>query len=280
MARKKYAITEARIRRYLKEGRGQGQGAGYKPWLRTSDVPSLGRAHRVYCPKTGREHHLLSDNEYFAFFHYWWDDAVVDIREQFPLINRKDTKRIADSLGVRHPFETRTGTFVVMTTDFLLTVRNGNRYLTCARAVKEASDLDDDRVLEKLEIERIYLEERGVEWKLVTDREVKTPFARNLEWIFPCFDEDCLGEPGLFAVYSTRFLEAFMRAPHAPAWRLCQEFDSAFGLFPGAGLTLLRHLLARKVLTADLSVGLLQDRPASSFAVNPNFGGNALCAAS
>lgn len=280
MARKKYGITEARIRRYLKEGRGQGQGAGYKPWLRTSDVPSLGRVHRVYCPKTTRVHHFLSDTEYFAFLHFWWDDTVIDIREQFPLLDREGTGRIADSLGVKHPMDPHSRTPIVMTTDFLLTLYTGSRQTLKACAVKQASELDNGRVLEKLEIERIYLDERGVEWKVLTEKEVKTPFGRNLEWIFPCFDESYLGDPALVAPLSSKFVETILGAPHAPASCLCQEFDSAFELTPGTGLTLLRHLLARKVLTTDLTAGKLQDRPASSFAVNPKFGRNALCAAS
>ncbi len=275
MARKKYGITEARIRTYLKEGRGQGQGAGYKPWLRTNDVPSLGRVHRVYCPKTTRVHHFLSDTEYFAFLHFWWDDTVVDIREQFPLLDREGTGRIADSLGVKHPVDPHSRVPIVMTTDFLLTLYTGSLQTLKASAVKQASELDNGRVLEKLEIERIYLEERGVEWRLVTEKEVKTPVGRNLEWIFPCFDESCLGDPVHTAALSSRFVDSILGAPNAPMWCICQEFDSALGLTPGTGLTFLRHLLARKVLTADLSAGKLQDRPASSFAVNPMFGRNA-----
>ncbi len=280
MARKKYGITEARIRKYLKEGRGQGQGAGYKPWLRTSDVPSLGRVHRVYCPKTTREHHFLSDTEYFAFLHFWWEDIVTDIREQFPLLDRESTARIAECLGVKHPVDPHSRTPIVMTTDFLLTLYTGSRQTLKACAVKQASELDNGRVLEKLEIERIYLEERGVEWRLVTEKEVKTPLGRNLGWIFPCFDESCLGDPALVAALSSHFVETILGVPHAPAWFLCQEFDSTFELTPGVGLTLLRHLLARKALTTDLTARMLPDRPASSFAVNPKFGRIALCVAS
>jgi hypothetical protein len=225
-------------------------------------------------------HHLLSDNEYFAFFHFWWDDGVVDIREQYPLIDREETKRIARSLGFKHPFETTTRTFVVMTTDFLLTIRKGNKYEDCAYAVKEASALNDSRTLEKLEIERVYLEEKGIKWRLITDQEVKTQFARNLEWILLCFEDECLGNPGIVKANIPRFMEAIIRSPHAPVWHVCEKFDSAFKLPSGTGLTLLRHLLARKVLTTDLSIRVLQDRPASSFSINHNFGRSRLCAAS
>lgn len=39
-------MDEALIARCLKDGRGTGLGADYKPWPRISDVPSLGRSHR------------------------------------------------------------------------------------------------------------------------------------------------------------------------------------------------------------------------------------------
>ena len=84
MARRRYGFTEEKIQRFIKQGRGKGEGATYKPWLTVADVPSLGRVHRVYCPKTGRAHHLLSDNEYYAFLLQWWDDSVVDIRKAVP----------------------------------------------------------------------------------------------------------------------------------------------------------------------------------------------------
>lgn len=64
MARQRYGIDEDRIARLQKEGRGQGRGADYHPWLTIQDVPSQGRSHRLKGIKTGRVHHLLSDIEH------------------------------------------------------------------------------------------------------------------------------------------------------------------------------------------------------------------------
>ena len=63
MAKRKYEIDEAKIERFRKEGRGIGHGKDYKPWLTIHDVPSLGRVSRIFCFKTDREHHFLSDLE-------------------------------------------------------------------------------------------------------------------------------------------------------------------------------------------------------------------------
>lgn len=43
MPKRQTGWTEAKISRYLKEGRGQGELALYKPWLTVQDVPSMGR---------------------------------------------------------------------------------------------------------------------------------------------------------------------------------------------------------------------------------------------
>lgn len=85
MARQRYSFDEARIARFRKEGRGQGQGADYKPWLTVRDVPSRGRSHRSLGMTTGRAHHFLSDIELRSFLLFDWVQDVVDIREQFPL---------------------------------------------------------------------------------------------------------------------------------------------------------------------------------------------------
>ena len=58
MGRSRYKWTEAKIWQWVREGRGQGAGANYKPWLRVSDVPSKGFSHRIWGELTHRVHHL------------------------------------------------------------------------------------------------------------------------------------------------------------------------------------------------------------------------------
>lgn len=61
MAKRQIGWTEAKISRYIKEGRGQGELALYKPSLTIQDVPSRGRVHRFIGWKTLRELHLFSE---------------------------------------------------------------------------------------------------------------------------------------------------------------------------------------------------------------------------
>ena len=52
--RKRLVDTE----KLIKEGRGQGLGKEYKPWIRIQDFPSLGRVTRIKGIKTERQHEL------------------------------------------------------------------------------------------------------------------------------------------------------------------------------------------------------------------------------
>jgi hypothetical protein len=59
------------IQRRLAEGRGQGRGRDYRPWLQIHDVPSRGLASRVRSPLNGRVYHLMSqlETDWFYAFH-------------------------------------------------------------------------------------------------------------------------------------------------------------------------------------------------------------------
>ncbi|WP_414473216.1 TnsA endonuclease N-terminal domain-containing protein [Microvirga sp. M2] len=266
MAQKRYTFTEARIARFIREGRGTGAGKSYKPWLTVSDVPSRGRTHRPFCLKTDREHHLLSDNEYFAFLSHQWDDDVVDIREQFPL-NRIETLEIAARCGVRHPVDPVSQTIWVMTTDLLVTVKTPHGITLRAFAVKEAKDLENSRNLEKLEIERVYWVSRDVPWSLMVSSDLKNNFTRNLAWIF---------DPGPSTVENIRMrlfdkaitphlLEAIYTMHNLPVRHICIAVDNNLDLPLGTTLGCLRRLLSSKRLRAPLNAPFLQDLPGASF---------------
>ena len=135
MAKRQTGWTEVKIAKYIKEGHGQGEFATYKPWLTIQDVPSRGRVHRAMGWKTERQHHFLSDKEYNYFCILDWANDVIDIREQFPL-DREETVRIAEEIGIDHSVDPKTNTPIVMTTDFLVTVREGNTIINKARTIK------------------------------------------------------------------------------------------------------------------------------------------------
>ncbi len=148
----------------------QERGTEYKPALLIQDVPSRGRQTRVKGIKSIRQHDLMSDLERDFRYYLEFSDEVVDIREQFPLC-LEETKMIAEQCGIINPKHPKTGEFVTMTSDFCITLRNGNDII---RTIKLKSELINIRVIEKFEIERIYWRNHGLDWGIVTDQEFET----------------------------------------------------------------------------------------------------------
>jgi len=100
MAKHRRVWNASIYQKYLKEGRGQGEGAYYKPWSRIHDFASNGIVSRVRGVKTGRVHHLMSNLELYFFFLLDWSDEVLGIREQYPLIDLNNAIKIAESAHI------------------------------------------------------------------------------------------------------------------------------------------------------------------------------------
>lgn len=171
------------IERHIANGFGSGAGVGYVPWLRVQDVPSMGRSHKIPGVKVERIHHLLSDLERAYLLVCEFSEDIVDIREQYPLLPVESTQAIAKAIGVRYPRYKSTALPLVMTTDFLLTVRQPNGdFKSVARTIKYQQDLREDslRTLEKLEVERRFWMSQGVDWAIVTEEMFTPDLIKNL----------------------------------------------------------------------------------------------------
>lgn len=183
------AQSETWIKRRIAEGRGQGDGRHYKPWILIGrhEFSSRGRSHICPGAKCHREHHLLSDLEKWVWLFLEWSAAIIDIREQFPLFPREVCWQIAKNLGMRHPYDTSSGTPRVLTTDFLCSMSDAGRSLLAlsAKYESELAEADED-MLARLELERRFWEHFGVPWRLITDRDIPHPLVENLEWLADC----------------------------------------------------------------------------------------------
>jgi len=239
--------------RRLEEGRGQGRGYAYKPWLNVRDVHSLGLSTRVRGWKTGRLHSLLSQLE-TRYFYVLEGSTVIDIREQYPLLPLEETIAIANECSLVHPRDPATREPVTMTTDFIITARGSAGLVECARAVKQSQDLASKRTLEKLELERRYWTKRGVDWKIVTENDIPAGIADNIQWLHPYFeisDHPSLTEDNLRRI--ERVLGPKIREGGRPLARCAAESDDELGLPPGTSLTAVRHLLAVGRWVTDLT---------------------------
>lgn len=252
MSRHRYGFDEARTQRFIAERRGTGEGATYLSWLRIQDVPSLGRSHRPYGIKTGRRHDLLSDGEWKCFLMFESSSSVVDIREGYPM-NRYQTSLAARALGYRHP-TTRDGTPYVMTVDFVITRRTPNGVRIYPYTFKY-----DFKELSKREEELIQIAEEF--WRregYVLERLDSTFFdetlIKNYDEIRSFFD---IASHALGPRVDVRAVANMVRAsitlmPDRNMTEVCQRIASLHGITPLDVFNIVRHLIARGGLHADL----------------------------
>lgn len=247
MAKRKRENNEKQNERKMKDKRGQGHFDQYVPWHRIQDVASIGLATRIKGMKSGRIHHLLSNLELDYFHLLDWSDEVIDIREQYPL-DLRETLALAKEVGLIHPPVSNPRNPIVMTTDFLITIRQPIGTKEVARTIKYSSDLINSRVLEKLEIERLYWRERNVDWGIVTELDINKILVKNIKWLYPYREIKSLLSiltPTLIPKLTAHLLP-IVRRKEISLRDLTKACDEKFSIPQGNSLALVRHLLSSK----------------------------------
>lgn len=240
-------LTQKQIDQRIKQGRGRGTLASYKPFIYTSDVSSLGRSHRIFGHKCQRMHHFLSDLELAVFLMLDWAPAVTDIREQFPLIT-DDTKRIAEQLGIPHgKFK---GVPQVLTADFLVDLNNDDGPQIALQA-KYSADLASPETIERMAIEHVYWREKDISWAIVTEKEVPKAAFENIQWMYNAQHEDL--SPQQLAHYCQLFSREFEDRPDRCVIEAAQALNLAYELSAGEALYWLRNLLARRYFLFNIA---------------------------
>ncbi len=245
MSPSKYDMSEAKIARWEKEGRGTGTGINYKPWLETFNVPSQGRKDRPKGIKTGRIHHLLSKNEEKTFRIYDLSLWIKDIREQFP-IPRDETEIIASKFGIKHPRYPKTTISTVMTSDFQLTIQRNESIYDVVRTVKEIADLNNLQTLAKLEIERLYYLSHNIDWGIIIAEHIPKYLADNcMYWIdYFLFDDLQIERPVLDDIYM--YLTPQVKKKETKLYDLAHECDRRLHLRRGTSINGALHFIASR----------------------------------
>jgi hypothetical protein len=239
-------------KRSLKNKYGLGNGKNYKPWLRVQDVKSRGVRSQITGIKTQRTHHTLSSIETEFFYLAEYCNSVIDIREQFPLFPLNLSIKIAKSLGIKHPSHPKTDVPIIITTDFLLTREVNDEIVFEAISVKPESESDHLRVLEKLEIERVWWELLGIKFSYYVGNEQTQLQSQNINWAT---------HPVRGAVKKVNPFELEMALTLIPEGKcfirdLCNDFVKVIGVEHDDALNLLRCLIGQKYIVVDLSYQL------------------------
>lgn len=249
MAKRRRAWNHSIYKKYLREGRGQGVGADYKPWINIQDFPSLGMVSRVSSTTAGRIHHLMSNLELSLFYLLDWSDDIIDIREQYPLTDLLQAIEIAEKANIKYPYDQKSGFPYVLTSDFYLDTNQGAMVIS----VKPSSELGKPRVREKLEIERCYWASRGIQWSIMTENEINRVKANNIEWLAQAKDLSAFGLSETTQEACREYFLRFYQADSSPLPTLFKTVEMAFGLASGMGLNIYKHLAYWKqiVFNAD-----------------------------
>jgi hypothetical protein len=240
---------EAIYRKYLREGRGQGVGIEYTPWILIQDFPSKGMVSRVQGTKTGRIHHLMSNLETSFFFILDWSDDVLDIREQYPLLDLRQIIEISEAAQIKYPYDPKSGFPYVMTSDFYVETIRGPVVI----AVKTSSDLENPRVREKLEIERRYWSNKNVRWKIVSENEINWAKARNIEWLSQARDLQCFALSEEMQTACIDYFLMYYESQSPLISDLLSDMELRFGLSTGIGVNIYKYLAYWKRIDFDAS---------------------------
>lgn len=273
--------TTQKMERYLAEGRGSGERESYKPWIRTGDYKSQGRSTRIRSWTAHRTHHLLSDNETRYFYLLDWEPSVTDLREHYPLLDLLDVLGEPDDISLQKYQDKDTGTPLVLTLTFLITTQspNGDERMV-ARSIKSSYELEKPSVVERFELMRRYFAAKGIEWGLVTEKEIPLAKAKNIEWVHAAKEID--NEAGLANGHFEELLQLLvdqLGSNSASVRRITTDFDTQMHLEKGTGLLFFKHLVATRRLKVNMEEPIDVGRPGSDMirGVVP-VGGDGSCA--
>ena len=260
-------LRKREISKRFKEGRGQGAGKFYKPFLLVRDVPSKGRSHRVPAITHGRVVHLLSDLELAIFYLFDWNESVIDIREQFPA-DLKTTQALAEKFNIPHLSVNSVDQ--VLTTDFVVDLNKSSKVQRVAVSAKYSEELDDTRTIEKQELERRYWESKGIQWYLVTEREIPQTLVKNIKWLIPHYHSFELSESERRSIFE-QFCYAFDTYESDKIVHVCASLDQANSQSPGTFLSWLRHLLAQRAFCWDMEELLHTELSSNHLFISPHW---------
>lgn len=263
----KRMTTIETVNNLLSKGYGKGEGKDYKPYLDVIRVASKGRVSRVKGWKTDRVHHFLSDSETRFFYLLEYANGVTDIREHFPLIDNVDEwiTTLDDQL-IKRLFNQKTGEPMVLTTTFLLTERNfdgGVKY--SARSIKDYRQLENSQVIDRFEVMRRYWELKGIDYGIVTNRDIPVAIAKNIEFVHSSYH---LGEYGIEekeqAFLRDCLLNVLREFKNKSVKEALSKFDNQLGLDGGTGLLIFKHVIARKIVKVEMTKPIDLEMPCSN----------------
>lgn len=247
--------NDTTIKRFLKEGRGMGEKSSYRPWLRVQDISSRGRTTRTFSYKLDRVINLLSDLQLYYYYLLEFDERVLDIREQYPLLDFHELNIPIDHGLEKKLFNAKTKVPHIFTVSFLVTrIDSNNNHYYEARVIKTSSELEKKATLERLELQRRYFERKNIDFGIVTEKEINKQLARNIGWVLTAYDlQDYPELMGNLEFLKADMLKFLSSETEKTFQSIFTRLERVYQLSEGMGLILFKHLIATKEITMDMN---------------------------
>lgn len=155
----------------------------------------------------------------------------------------------------------------MLSSDFLVDFEDPSHPAVALQA-KYSVDLEKPEIIERLELERRYWEEKEISWAVVTEREISRTAFTNIQWLYPAQADENIVLNDLERYYSL-FLYEFQRHPDQTLTNIVQNLDVAYELEPGLALYWLRQLLARHYFLFDINT-LYRELKPGDLSSNPH----------
>ncbi len=250
--------TPINVESLIRAGFGQGEGVAYKPFKFVRDVPSRGLSSTVKSWVTGRIHHYFSQQEYKVHLLAEYSPSILDIRERFALLPWGETQSIACKLGIKHPKYPGTGTPAVITTDLLLTKKHSDGMELIAVSVVLTKNLTR-QALEKLLIERLYWNRRGICWILITEKNMPNLRAENLQFFEMALNDDRACKSGIDPTLFSQQFEA-NHAPDLCFYEILEKTSRDLGVDVQTGHALMGTAVWKHASRIDIDAAVLGHR--------------------
>jgi hypothetical protein len=245
------------FRSRIRKGRGVGRGVQYKSWLKIKDVPSQGTSSSVRGICIERPYHALSQLETIYLYLTERKQSVIDIREQWPILDIDRTLQLCEERGVRHAYN---GPYPEpFTIDFLVTEQVDGQTIHRAASIKTPEAATDVEVRKRLAVEHIWCQERQIPWFLVDTSSFDRLMLDTLRFMRTWFRNRYEPEARSIDRFSQEFLSVYL--PNRELASLLQIAAKRTGITPNEADDLFRYCAWTKRIDVSLRHPLSMNWP-------------------
>ena len=163
---------------------------------------------------------------------------------------------IADKNIIKYPKINNTP--IIMTTDFMITkIHKDRREENIVRTVKYSKDLEKQRTLEKLFIEKEHFKENNVDWGIVTDEVIPDVLVNNIKWVHKAYNLDDILIDGItrenLIYFRYELIERLKKEKNKQIKEVIELLEEKYKTPKGTFLYIFRNCIINKMIKVDMN---------------------------